>query len=77
LAWLVDPNYDPGFGLSIKLLFLPAMIFDLPLTMIGDTVTLPYTLAYDRGLFGRMCMYDPPGLREGRGTQTSSGEDHK
>ncbi|MCE9560790.1 MAG: YceK/YidQ family lipoprotein [Planctomycetes bacterium] len=34
-------------------------LIDLPLCAIGDTITLPYTLAYDRRLFGFRCVYEP------------------
>ena len=30
-------------------------LLDLPLTAVGDTITLPYTLAYDYQLFGWQC----------------------
>jgi uncharacterized protein YceK len=29
---------------------------DLPFSLVGDTLTLPYVLAYDMGLFGRRLM---------------------
>jgi uncharacterized protein YceK len=28
------------------------MLLDLPFTLIGDTITLPYTIAYELGLLG-------------------------
>jgi uncharacterized protein YceK len=35
------------------------MILDLPFTLIGDTITLPYTLAYELGLLGVNSAYEP------------------
>jgi uncharacterized protein YceK len=32
---------------------------DLPFSAIGDTLTLPYTLASECGLFGWRCVYEP------------------
>lgn len=32
---------------------------DLPFSAVGDTLTLPYTLASERGLFGWRCVYEP------------------
>ena len=37
-------------GPEPKYLLLTAL--DLPFTLIGDTITLPYTLAYETGVFG-------------------------
>ena len=48
---------------EISKLFLPAVIVDLPFTLIGDTITLPYTLAYDCGLFGKICILRYPKSR--------------
>lgn len=33
-----------------------AFAIDLPLSLIGDTLTLPYVIAYDLGLFGKRFM---------------------
>jgi uncharacterized protein YceK len=37
---------------------------DLPLTALGDTITLPYTLAYETGVFGmnRVCEFSGTGV---------------
>lgn len=32
---------------------------DIPFSLVGDTITLPYTLAYECGLFGSIILFEP------------------
>jgi uncharacterized protein YceK len=58
---ITGPHYDPKYPLILSMCLVPMVALDLPLTLVGDTITLPYTLAYDYGLFGRMCTLGPHG----------------
>jgi uncharacterized protein YceK len=52
-GWQRDPEAPhPGTYLSA--------LIDLPLSAVGDTLTLPYTLAWEKGLFGMRLMNYPP-----------------
>ena len=44
------PDLGMMAGVAVAWCFM-----DLPLTAVGDTLTLPYTLAYDYQLFGWRC----------------------
>ena len=52
VATAITPNQNPddSFPLWVKLLFGAGMIIDMPLTLVGDTLTLPITIpaAYRR-----------------------------
>jgi uncharacterized protein YceK len=43
----------------LNFVVLPLYVADLPLSLIGDTVTLPYTVGCEIGLFGWRCIYEP------------------
>lgn len=34
-------------------------LYDIPLSFIGDTLTLPYTISYEMGLFGSALLFEP------------------
>src|SRR5579871_4117070 len=49
----VQYNLDSSKPRMLFPLAVALGLFDLPFSFVGDTLTLPYTLAYDLGLFGR------------------------
>ena len=54
---LMGKNNTQDYDRIYRMVAAPFLALDLPFTLIGDTITLPYTLAYDCGLFGRICVY--------------------
>ena len=61
---ITGKHFDDEYRLVLRKFTAPIFALDLPLTLIGDTLTLPYTLAYDCGLFGKRCIYAPPKDRD-------------
>ena len=54
---LATARYDDVY--CINLLFLPLRVMDLPLSVIGDTLTLPYTLLRDPTFLRQTLVYEP------------------
>jgi uncharacterized protein YceK len=54
-GWPVDPDSS-----LLTMTYCFTRILDIPFSVVGDTITLPYTLAYESGMFGVNILHPVP-----------------